>query len=333
VLYDWLQRVWYANAITGVVLVPLAWIFALLVGLRSWLYRRGLRRPVAIGRPVIVVGNLTTGGTGKTPLTLWLAGQLRASGYRPGIVLRGYGGSARTARRLSASAAATDVGDEAALLAARSGCPVAVGVDRVAAARLLEAEVDVILADDGLQHLRLHRDLEIVVVDGERLFGNRRLLPAGPLREPLSRLESVDAVVVNGGSSGLGGLKMSLSGDQAVALIGGERRALTAFAPGPVHAVAAIGNPERFFGLLRQHGLHLVPHPLPDHHAFTRTDLEFGDSLPVLMTQKDAVKCAAFAERRQWYVPVDAMFSDADTQQLLDLVLEAVSKAATLTSR
>jgi tetraacyldisaccharide 4'-kinase len=333
VLYDWLQRVWYANAITGIVLVPLAWIFAPLVALRRWLYRRGLKPTVTIGRPVIVVGNLTTGGTGKTPLTLWLAGQLRANGYRPGIVLRGYGGSARTARRVTAATVATDVGDEAALLAARSGCPVAVGVDRVAAARLLEAEVDVILADDGLQHLRLHRDLEIVVVDGERLFGNRRLLPAGPLREPLTRLESVDAVVVNGGSSGVGGLKMSLTGDHAVALIGGERRALTTFAPGPVHAVAAIGNPERFFVLLRQHGLNLVPHPLPDHHAFRRTDLEFGDSLPVLMTQKDAVKCAAFAERRQWYVPVDAVFSEADAQQLLTLVLEAMSKTAPVTSR
>ena len=322
--YDWLQRVWYANSISGVVLWPLAWIFGLLVWLRRWLYAKGWARSMAVARPVIVIGNLTTGGTGKTPLVLWLAEQLRASGLRPGIVLRGYGGSARTPRRVSAAANAADVGDEAALLAARSGCPVAVGVDRVAAARLLEAEVDVVLADDGLQHLRLRRDLEIVVIDGERRFGNRRLLPAGPLREPLSRLESVDAVVVNGGSNGVGGVKMSLTGEQAVALIGGERRNLTSFAPGPVHALAAIGNPQRFFIMLRQHRLNLIPHPLPDHHAFRRTDLEFGDSLPVLMTQKDAVKCAAFAERRHWYVPVDAVFDAGDAEQLLSLVLSAI---------
>ncbi|HKE45592.1 MAG TPA: tetraacyldisaccharide 4'-kinase [Steroidobacteraceae bacterium] len=332
-LYDWLQRVWYANAISGVVLRPLGWLFGALVHVRSALYRKGWLGSVAVARPVIVVGNLTTGGTGKTPLVLWLAEQLRAKGLRPGIVLRGYGGSARTPRRVDAGAAAIDVGDEAALLAARSRCPVAVGADRVAAARLLEAEVDVILADDGLQHLRLKRDLEIVVIDGVRRFGNRRLLPAGPLREPLSRLESVDAAVVNGGTNGVGGLKMSLAGDHAVALIGGERRALTAFAPGPVHAVAAIGNPERFFTMLREHGLNLVPHPLPDHHAYARTDLEFGDSLPILMTQKDAVKCARFAERRQWYVPVDAVFSDEDAQQLLNMVLDAVAKSDVVSPR
>jgi tetraacyldisaccharide 4'-kinase len=255
---------------------------------------------------------------------LWLATRLRERGLHPGIILRGYRGSTRASRRISGAASASTVGDEAALLAARSGCPVAAGADRIADARLLEAEVDVILADDGLQHLRLRRELEIVVIDGERRFGNRRLLPAGPLREPLDRLDSVDAVVVNGGTDGVGGLKMALTGAEAVALIGGERRALSALAPGPVHALAAIGNPERFFAMLRQRGLNLIPHPFADHHAFRRRDLEFGDSLPVLMTEKDAVKCAAIADRRHWYVPVEAVLSDADADQLLRLVDQAV---------
>ena len=200
-MYDWLQRVWYANAASGVVLRPLALdLRRLAVRVRRWLYAHGWAHSIAVARPVIVVGNLTVGGTGKTPLVLWLAARLRERGLRPGIVLRGYRSGARASRRVSAAASASDVGDEAALLAARSGCPVAAGADRIADARLLEAEVDVILADDGLQHLRLRRELEIVVIDGERRFGNRRLLPAGPLREPLDRLESVDAVVVNGGT-------------------------------------------------------------------------------------------------------------------------------------
>jgi tetraacyldisaccharide 4'-kinase len=323
-VYDWLQRVWYANAASGVVLQPLAWIFGGLVRVRRWLYAQGWIRSVGVARPVIVVGNLTVGGTGKTPLVLWLAARLRERGLRPGIILRGYRGGTRTSRRISAAASASEVGDEAALLAARSGCPVAAGADRIADARLLEGEVDVIIADDGLQHLRLRRELEIVVIDGERRFGNRRLLPAGPLREPLDRLESVAAVVVNGGSDGVGGLRMSLTGAEAVSFSGGERRALSAFAPGPVHALAAIGNPERFFAMLRQKGLNLIPHPFADHHTFSRRDLEFGDSLPVLMTEKDAVKCAGIVDRRHWYVPVEAVFSDADADQLLRLAGQVV---------
>jgi tetraacyldisaccharide 4'-kinase len=323
-VYDWLQRVWYANAASGVVLRPLGWIFGGAVRVRRWLYAHGWAHSIAVAHPVIVVGNLTVGGTGKTPLVLWLAGRLRERGLRPGIILRGYRSGARTSRRVSAAASASDVGDEAALLAARSGCPVAAGADRIADARLLEAEVDVILADDGLQHLRLRRELEIVVIDGERRFGNRRLLPAGPLREPLDRLESVDAVVVNGGTDGVGGLKMSLTGAEAVSLARGERRALSTFAPGPVHALAAIGNPERFFAMLRSRGLNLIPHPFADHHAFSRRDLEFGDSLPVLMTEKDAVKCAGIVDRRHWYVPVQAVLSDADADQLLRLADRAV---------
>lgn len=321
-LHDWLQRVWYANHPAGVILLPLGWLFGAAVRLRQWLYRAGVFPTVDVGRPVIVVGNVSAGGTGKTPLTLWLALQLRSAGLRPGIVLRGYGGRARAARLVAADAKVAEVGDEALLLARRSGCPVAIGADRVAAARLLvESKVDLIIADDGLQHLKLGRVAEIVVIDGERRFGNRRLLPAGPLREPLRRLETVDALVVNGDRVIEQEIPMGLTATDAITLIGGARRALSHFAPGPVHALAAIGNPSRFFRMLGAHGVRVIPHALPDHRRLTHEDLEFGDSLPVLMTEKDAVKCESFAERRHWFVPVDAEFDAQDGRGLLDLVL------------
>lgn len=193
-MHDWLQRVWYGGARSGLVLVPLSWLFGLLVATRRWLYRIGFLRTHRAAVPVVVVGNLTVGGTGKTPLAVWLATRLRERGVRPGIVLRGYGREGGEAQLVLAGSSAASVGDEALVLARRCDCPVAVGADRVAAARLL-TEVEVIIADDGLQHLRLARDVEIGVVDGMRGFGNGRLLPAGPLREARRRLQSVDAVV------------------------------------------------------------------------------------------------------------------------------------------
>jgi len=321
-LHDWLQRVWYANHPAGVLLLPVSWLFGAVVFSRRWLYRIRLLRPVDVGCPVVVVGNVSVGGTGKTPLTLWLALQLRAAGLRPGIVMRGYGGSARGPRLVAADAMIDEVGDEALLLARRSGCPLAIGADRVAAARLLvERKVDVILADDGLQHLKLWRVAEIVVIDGERRFGNRRLLPAGPLREPLRRLAEVDALVVNGHAVAGPEIPMSLLATDAVTLVGGSRRALAHFVPGPVHAVAGIGNPVRFFRTLEAHGIRVIPHAFPDHHRLSREDLEFGDSLPVLMTEKDAVKCESFAQPRHWFVPVDAVLDRDDGRELLDLVM------------
>lgn len=321
-LHDWLQRVWYASHPAGVLLLPFSWLFGAVVRLRRWLYRVGLLSAIDVGCPVVVVGNVSVGGTGKTPLTLWLALQLRSAGLRPGIVMRGYRGKSRAPRLVTADAAVSEVGDEALLLARRSGCQLAVGADRVAAARLLAASgLDIIIADDGLQHLKLKRVAEIVVIDGERRFGNRRLLPAGPLREPLRRLTEVDALVVNGEPVVEQEIPMSLAATDAVTLAGGARRALEHFAPGPVHAVAAIGNPAHFFRMLESFRIRVIPHALPDHHRLERADMEFGDSLPVLMTEKDAVKCESFADQRHWFVPVDAVFDEEDGRALLDLVL------------
>jgi tetraacyldisaccharide 4'-kinase len=275
---------------------------------------------------VVVVGNLSVGGSGKTPLVIWVVTQLRAAGFVPGIVLRGYGGSASRGHEIVRVRADSDpalVGDEALLSHRRTGAPVAVGRNRVRAARLLLAGgVDVIVSDDGLQHLALARNFEIAVIDGERGFGNGYLLPAGPLREPRARIDSVDAVVINGegrywreaSTQDPGGaFTMRLLGDR-LALVGGgpESRALSGLAGQRVHAVAGIGNPQRFFSQLRAAGLEIIEHAFPDHHRYRPDELAFGDELPVLMTEKDAVKCSALGGQNRWYLPVTAEFEPAE---------------------
>ncbi len=302
------ERLWYGRSPWSQPLRPLGFLVCLAARLRRWAWRRGLRPVERLPVPVIVVGNITVGGTGKTPLVIWLARYLLEAGMRPGLVSRGYGGRARSwPQQVRPDSDPGVVGDEAILLTRGTGCPMAAGPDRVAAARALLAhhDCDVIISDDGLQHYRLGRDLEIAVVDGIRRHGNRRCLPAGPLREPVTRLDEVDFVVNNGGSGRLE-YPMRLRGERACRLQDpGQCRRLDSFA-GPVHAVAGIGNPRRFFDLLRSQGLEVIPHPFPDHHRFRRRDLEFGDDLPVLMTEKDAVKCRAFGLDGLWSVAVRA---------------------------
>jgi tetraacyldisaccharide 4'-kinase len=302
----------------------LSWLFGAVVWARAALYRRGWRASTHLSVPVIVIGNITVGGTGKTPLTLWLTQQLTARGLRVGIVLRGHGGAASAPMLVAEDSNAALVGDEAVLLRARSGCAVAIGRERAAAAQLLiERGVQLIVADDGLQHYALQRDMELAVVDGVRGFGNRRLLPAGPLREPIARLQRVALVVQNGGEplQVQAAVRMQLRGETLQAVSGqGAAVALSSFAGRSVHAVAAIGNPERFFASLRSAGLKVTPHGFPDHFPFAAPDLQFGDALPVLMTEKDAVKCRSFAAGNHWYLPVQAQFNAADEQRLLGRV-------------
>lgn len=326
----WLTQMWYGEPARGALLQPLAYIYGAVVSARRRAYRAGWLRSGRAGRPVVVVGNLTVGGTGKTPLTVWLARELSELGLAVGIVSRGYG--SRTGARpytVGAGSAWDEVGDEPLLLARRSGCPTVVCTDRLAAARALASGVDIILADDGLQHLRLARDCEIVVIDGMRGFGNGRLLPAGPLREPRARLGQADIVVVNGAPShpslqGLppGTLAMTVRGEQALRLDARvPPQPLEAFSGKRVHAVAGTGNPARFFQELRAHGLDVVEHAFADHHRMSVAELAFGDALPVLMTEKDAVKCATRADARLWYVPVTAEFSAEHARELLERVL------------
>ncbi len=330
-LIDTLESAWYGDARRPWWTAPLAALYGGVTRLRRALYRRGWLRSVRLPVPVIVVGNLTVGGTGKTPLTIALAEALRARGYRPGVVSRGYGGRRHEPWLLDDSPDPVEVGDEPCLIHA-TGVPVAIGRERpVAAQLLLDAGCDVVIADDGLQHYALARDVEICVIDGVRRFGNQRLLPAGPLREPLARLERVDFRVCNGAQPAAGEFPMQLRDGDAVALHDGERRLLADFSGQRVHAVAAIGNPSRFFASLRATGIEPIEHAFADHHAFVAGDLEFADQLPVLMTDKDAVKCRRFAQPDWWRVPVraelPAAFYDALVERLDRLRREAGSPA------
>lgn len=320
-----LQDIWYKDPFIGAWLMPLGFVFSDIVRFRRFCYRIGVKKTVKLKVPVIMVGNLTVGGTGKTPLVIYLAKRLKASGYRPGIIARGYGGKAQTWPLSVTQACNPDVvGDEPLLLAKHSGCPVAVGPKRVESAQLLldQNACDLIISDDGLQHYALARDIEIVVVDGERWFGNGYCLPAGPLREPSSRLESVDFVVVNGEKNQADQFSMQFTGNVAVNLQTGENRPLAEFIGQPCHAVAGIGNPERFFKLLENAGLTPTCHSFPDHYRFAAADLQFKNNLPVLMTEKDAVKCGGFDKANLWQVPVQAELEPEFDNRFLELLRE-----------
>ncbi len=324
---SWLNRVWYERRNAPWWLVPLSLVYGAGSGARRFLYAKRLRRSTRLARPVIIVGNLTVGGTGKTPLVCWLVARLGELGFRPGMVTRGYGGSASTVRLIQVSDDPKVVGDEPLLLVRRTQVPVAIGADRPGAAQLLVAGgCDVIVSDDGLQHYALARDCEIVVIDGDRRFGNGWLLPAGPLRETRSRLAVADAIVVNGGRAMLdGAFSMRLEAKSAVAFATGRVSPLDAFAGVQVHAVAGIGNPERFFNMLRAHGIEVIGHPLKDHVRLRSADVMFGDDKPVLMTEKDAVKCAGSADDRHWYVPVNTCFEAGESHTLLGIVMNCIA--------
>ncbi|WP_394754168.1 tetraacyldisaccharide 4'-kinase [Crenothrix sp.] len=314
---------WHKGAKLGIVLLPLAWVFAACVGVRRLLYHVGVLKQQRLPAPVIIVGNITVGGTGKTPLVIYIAKLLKQSGYKPGIISRGYGGKATSWPQIvTPQTDATLVGDEAVLIASQSACPMAVGALRTDAARLLLAQFDcnVILSDDGMQHYALARDIEIAVIDGDRRFGNGFCLPAGPLREPISRLKHVDMVVVNGGKAQDNEFSMQLTGAVAVNITTGEQKPLSAFAGIACHALAGIGNPDRFFKSLQAAGIACESHAFPDHHRFLKHDITFQDDKPVLMTEKDAVKCTLFATHQHWYVPVNAVLTAEFAEQLLHLL-------------
>jgi tetraacyldisaccharide 4'-kinase len=323
-----LQHHWYRLSPLHLLLFPLSLVFRALAASRRALYRSGLLASVRLPVPVVIVGNISVGGTGKTPLTLWLAQQLIEEGWHPGIVSRGYTKTTEQKRKalheVTGDDSADEVGDEPLLMAQRALCPVWIGRDRPAAAQaLLDAhpECDIILSDDGLQHYRLQRDAEIVVVDGARRFGNGLLLPAGPLREPVSRLQEVDAVVVNGGEAQGDEFAMRLEGTSFYNLLNPEMVVSAgAFAGQRLHAIAGIGHPQRFFAHLGHLGLSAQRHAFPDHHRYKASDIAFDEADAVLMTEKDAVKCAPFATERCWVLRVDAQVSPALTRLILKKV-------------
>lgn len=314
----WLARRWYAGVAPGPLLRLLARGYGWWVGRRAQRYRSGRAKSVRIAAPVWVVGNVVVGGTGKTPLTIALVRWLIEHGYRPGVVTRGYGRRTREPVWAEANGDPDVTGDEPILIASRTGVPVRVDRDRVAGAReLLQAGCNVVVADDGLQHYRLGRDLEIEVVDHARGYGNGLMLPAGPLRESIARAHRCDLHVLAGtgpsSSTPLdgGAFAMCLREWAVVAMGSGERCALEDFRGRRVHAVAGIGNPQRFFASLRALGIEPIEHAFPDHHRFTARELRFDDDLPVLMTEKDAVKCRDFAAAHWFAVAVEAQLAPA----------------------
>ena len=327
-LAGWLQQQWFGQRRLAPALwlllplfLPLSWLFSLL----SWLNRRQAQ-PVRLSVPVVVVGNITVGGAGKTPLTIWLAEQLRQRGWRPGVVSRGYGGNNAAPRSVNAQSFPAEVGDEPILLARRSAVPVWVGRNRAAAGQALltaHPDVNIILCDDGLQHYQLARQVELAVFDG-RGAGNGWPLPLGPLREPLRRLATVDAVICNGQREsripdGVVQFDMRLlPGDFYRLDAASQTCRVEDFNGKKLYALAGIGDPGRFFRTLTGLGLSFMPHPFPDHHAYSAADLAFAQDGILLMTEKDAVKCAGLTAGETWVLPVEAELSPA----LIDLILE-----------
>ena len=337
-----LPRLWYRRqlAVALLPLLPFSWLFRLIVWARFALYRFGALRSYRLPVPVIVIGNLTVGGSGKTPLVIWLVERLSELGWRPGIISRGYGGATEGVHAVAADSDASLVGDEPVLLARRVDVPVFVGRDRVAAGRALldnHPECNVIISDDGLQHYRLQRSVEIAVFDG-RGAGNARLLPAGPLREPLQRLAAVSAVVWSaqplpqsvGATMGAPHFEMSLVGKRFY-LLKDARRNCTAddLRDKRLFAMAGIGDPSRFFRQLEALGLEFEARPFPDHHIYRAADLAFAHDGVVLMTEKDAVKCAALVAGVAWVLPGEAQIISASADHsLLDTILEKIDGCA-----
>ena len=331
-----IQAAWVKKGVIFyLALVPLSWLFAAITALRRWAYRAGVLKSYKLPVPVIIVGNINVGGSGKTPVTIWLVNQLKQHGYKPAVISRGYGGSATQATSVSPASLPSIVGDEPVLIASRSQCPVWIGADRVqVATELLKAHptCNVIISDDGLQHYRLKRNIEIAIVDVNMPPQGAYLLPAGPLRESVSRLNTVDAIVINGEASIIkagektieSAFQMQLVGEQFYNLTDASIKATAEdFAGKNVQAMAGIGKPMRFFAHLRKLGLNFASLSFEDHYAFTAQDLAKIDCDILIMTEKDAVKCKPFAKPHYWALPVAASIDAA----LMPIILQ---KLATL---
>lgn len=312
---DWIQCQWTRFTPWHFILLPLSWCFGVLAAIRRWLYKCRILKSYRLPVPVIVVGNINVGGTGKTPLVIWLAKQLKMVGFNPGIISRGYGVDLKNTVNVTADSDPTKVGDEPVLMASRAVCPVAVSPDRIAAARMLlsqYSDCNVIISDDGLQHYRMQRDVEVVVFDANKKFGNSALLPAGPLREPINRLKNVDAVVCNGGPTSSHGLphsmNMQLVAENFYNLADPNQKVEAGyFKDKKLLAIAGIGNPQRFFEQLKALGLAFEARAFKDHHAYQVQDFENIAADAVIMTEKDAVKCKLFAKPNFWALPVEAV--------------------------
>lgn len=318
-----LENVWYGRHPLSTMIAPLGWGYRFCMSLRRLAYKIGVLPSCDIGVPVIIVGNIVAGGTGKTPLVIWLAKHLQGKGYQPGIISRGYKSKVKQwPQQVRKDSSPELVGDEPVLLARHSDCPVAIAPDRCAAAYALikYKEVNIIICDDGLQHHALGRDIEIAVIDGERRHGNGRCLPAGPLRESPARLKSVDMIVCNGDANH-GEFAMKCVPQPLRAVADNDKTCtIEQFRAQTVHAVTGIGNPGKFFSYLRSAGLNIIRHEFPDHYCFRKKDIFFGDDLAVIMTEKDAVKCERFATEQCWFLPISVVMNEAFQHRLAVLL-------------
>lgn len=327
-----IERIWSGKSPLYLLLLPLSWLYGLIATIIRLSYKSGLKPSWRASVPVVVVGNLTAGGNGKTPVVIWLVETLQLHGFRVGVVSRGYGGkSLHYPLVLTESSSTAQAGDEPVLIFQRTGAPVAVSPVRSDAVKALLAEhvLDVIITDDGLQHYALQRDVEIVVVDGVRRFGNGHWLPAGPMRERASRLRSVDAIITNGGTAQAGELAMFLQPGKAVNLVTGEQRDASSLHN--VVAMAGIGHPPRFFATLKQLGVTAVKEvAFADHQAYQTEQLSslVVSGQPLLMTEKDAVKCRGFAQDNWWYLPVEAKIQGILAEKLLQKITDLILKTS-----
>lgn len=304
---------WYSKAKWLVILKPFSLFYQLLIILRKKMYEHGIFKTYKLPVPVVVVGNLTVGGTGKTPLVISLVEFFKEQGFNPGVISRGYGAKKQSTPQLVTENSSVEViGDEAKLIYLRTHCPIMVCKNRVLAAKSLlkNSNCDIIISDDGLQHTALGRDVEIIVVDGERRFGNDKCLPEGPLRESIGRLKSVDIVVCNGISTDENEFSMQIEIDRVYNLKEHYKEIELLSLTQPVNAVSGIGNPQRFLRTLYEYQLEIEPKIFPDHHQFSAKDLIFENNNPILMTEKDAVKCQKFAQKNHWVLKINAVLED-----------------------
>ena len=346
-LQQWLEKVWYEGGKGKYALLPLSGLYCAVNSYQRWKYRHCTKNDTenntqhniqnkkkALPCPVIVVGNITVGGTGKTPLTVYLVNLLQQAGYKPAIITRGYGGKATSwPQSVTLESDAQLVGDEAVLMATRTNVAVYAGSDRMESIQQIIKmhECDVIVSDDGMQHYKMPRDMQIAVIDGERLLGNGLCLPAGPLREKKERLRKCDFIIINSSQvpkkiennlMGLPYVEMNLKGDSLLNLNTSQLRPLDDFSQREVHAVTGIGNPLRFYKTLEQASLRLITHSFPDHYDFKPSDIQFDDELPIVMTEKDAVKCRKFASGNVWYLPVTARLREGFDERFLTTLSE-----------
>ncbi len=324
-MINW-KQLWYESNShpLSLLLAPVGWLFCLITFLRRRAYSSGLLHSNKLPVPVIIVGNISIGGTGKTPLVIWLVDFLKKQGYKPGVISRGYGGQATEwPQSVSPESDPSQVGDEPVVIARNSACPIYVSPNRFEAGKALlkDNDCNIIICDDGLQHYSLHRDFEICVIDGSRRHGNGRCLPSGPLREPRSRLQTVDAIVCNGADVA-GEFLMTFEPVQIKQLNGNGLKSFADFEAEKVHAVAGTGNPDRFFDTLRDQGLSIDEHPFEDHYQYHSSDLNFGDNKLVIMTEKDAVKCREFAKNNYWYLLIAAKLPKIFEQRLVNMLKE-----------